>query len=97
MPKRSKPDQTKHDRDVKSSADYYRRQGYNVKADVRGYAQPDTFNGRRPDVVARKGNDQVLVEVETKSSNAGDRQQQSALRRYADSRKNTRFRKKVVK
>lgn len=97
MAKRSKHDQTKHDRGVKASAEYYRRQGYKVDADIEGYRQPESFNGRRPDVVARKGQDRVLLEVETKSSLESDRAQQDAFRRYANSHKRTRFRRKLVK
>lgn len=97
MTKRKRQDQTKHDQAVKASADYYSRQGYKVQADIKGYEQPGSFNGRRPDLAAKKGTDQVLLEVELPGSVQSDRAQRDALQQYADAHKNTRFRTKVVK
>lgn len=97
MAKRTRQNQSKHDAAVKSSADYYRRQGYKVQADIAGYDQPKTLNGRRPDVIAQKGKKEVVLEVETPSSDKSDRAQHRAFKKYADANKNARFRKKVTR
>jgi hypothetical protein len=88
---RAKKAQNKHDAKVKNIARGYRAQGYRVAADVPGYPQPRSFGRRRPDVVAQKGRDKVIVEVETPRSMATDVAQRQALRRSAK-KKNMRFR-----
>src|SRR3989338_4781077 len=40
MTKRSSSQQSKHDKGVKKSADYYDNQGYKVYADISGYPTP---------------------------------------------------------
>ena len=96
MTKRSKRQQTKHDQAVQKSAEYYEKQGYDVQADISGYEKPETINNRRPDVIAKKGVDEVILEVETKDSVGKDKAQQKAFEDYADAHKNARFRKKII-
>jgi len=55
-----------------------------VTADVEGFSRPDPIRGRRPDVVAQKGRDKVVVEWETPSTLSADKAQQEALRRGAE-------------
>ena len=70
-----------------------------MKADVKGFAQPGTVGGYRPDVVATKGKQRRIIEVETTESvsSARDLAQQSAFRSAANRSKNTTFRREVVK
>lgn len=96
MAKRSPRQQGKHDIGVKKTADYYLTQGYKVKADIKGFDQPESINKRRPDVVAKKNGKTVVVEVETKDSIKTDEAQQKVFQDYADSHKNVKFRTKVV-
>jgi len=42
--------------------------GIDVEADIRGWKQPSTIEGVRPDVIARKGSHETAVEVETRES-----------------------------
>ena len=95
---RSVRQQTKHDAVVARIARSFTRQGYKVKADVKGFTRPDTVGGYRPDVVATKGIDKKIVEVETTTSvkSTRDLKQQTAFRRAAKQRKSTRFIRKVV-
>jgi hypothetical protein len=66
---RSEQSQADHDRRVKSLAENLIRQGFSVQADLKGYDQPSTFNGLRPDVIGRKpGGERVIYEVETRDS-----------------------------
>lgn len=82
---------SKHDQKVRRVAGGYKAQGYKVKADSAGYKKPLNVGGRRADVVAIKGRDRVLVEVETRKSMATDTKQRQNLRSIAK-RNGYRFR-----
>ena len=98
MSRRSKGSQSKYDIAVRRIAKELKDKGYEVKADVRGYPRPDTLGGFRPDVVAKKGSERKIVEVETSESkdSARDRKQQQAFRAAAKRSKHTTFRRVVV-
>ena len=66
--KRSARSQSKHDKAVERRAKQLERQGFDVKADLKGWKQPGTIRGVRPDIDARKGAKRVIVEVETTES-----------------------------
>lgn len=89
---------SKHDKEVKNTAAYYESRGYRVRADLPGAKQrPGMIEGRRPDVVASKKGDTVIIEVETKSSIKKDSSQQNTFKKHAKVNKNIRFRVKKVK
>ena len=94
--KRSKTGQKRHDAAVRKSADWYGSRGYSVQADVPGRKQPKTIEKRRPDIIAKKGREEVIVEVETKQSADADKEQQRVFREYAKRNPGRRFRKKVI-
>jgi len=96
MARRSPRQQGRHDKGVKATADYYSAHSYKVEADIEGFDQPESINGRRPDVIAKKGNETIIVEVETKDSVEADKAQQKVFENYADSHKNVKFRTKIV-
>lgn len=60
--KRDPQSQSKHDQAVQKRAEQLERQGFQVEADLKG---PGTIRGVRPDIDARKGQQRVIVEVET--------------------------------
>ena len=95
---RSKRSQSKHDATVRNTANRLKKQGYDVKADVSGFKQPDTIGGFRPDIAAKKGEKKIIVEVETPDSvdSTRDQNQQKAFRKSADRSKNTTFTRKVT-
>lgn len=95
---RNKRQQSKHDAKVRRVAQDLQRKGYNVEADVSGFGRPDTINGYRPDVVAKKGRDRIIVEVETKDSvnTTRDQAQQQAFKAVADRTKHTTFKREVT-
>lgn len=95
---RGKKSQSKHDARVREVAKKYEKQGYDVKADVSGFPQPGTIGGYRPDVLAKKGREQKIVEVETVESvdSARDVKQQRAFRQAAKRAANTTFRREVT-
>ena len=94
---------TRHDRRIKKDASSYVKKGYNVKADVKGYATPSIMNKRRADMVIKKDGKRTIIEYETKRSMVEDRGQRKDLRDYAKKYDNTQFktvnvdRKKVPK
>lgn len=96
---RSKRSQTKHDAEVRRIAKDLKEKGYKVKADVSGFKKPDTIRGYRPDVVAKKGRERKIVEVETPDSvgSARDRAQQQAFRQTAKSSNKTKFELRITK
>jgi hypothetical protein len=95
---RSKSAQSRHDTEVRRIAESLQRRGYDVAADVPGFPRPETIRGYRPDVVASKGTERRIVEVETPDSldTARDLAQQKAFRETADRSKNTVFRRTVT-
>ena len=99
MTRRSKKSQSAHDKEVLRQAQALEKKGFDVKADVAGYKKPPTFGGLRPDVVAKKGRERKIIEVETteSKSSARDLKQQQAFRRAAKRSKSTTFRRIVVK
>lgn len=95
---RSKRQQSKHDAQVRQTAEGLQRRGYDVTADISGFKKPDTIGGFRPDVVAKKGWERVIVEVETPDSvnGARDQAQQKAFKAAAARAKRTTFQRKVT-
>ena len=75
--------ESKHNQKVRKIAGGYKAQGYKVLADAPGYKKPLNVGGRRTDVVAIKGRDKVLVEVETTKSMIYDIKQRQNLRKIA--------------
>ena len=97
MAKRTPKQQTKHYKEVKNQAQYYKRQGIKVEADIEDFDKPKTINGRRPDIIAKKGKKVIIVEIETSESLKKDEGQQKVFKNYADKHKNVRFRTKLAK
>lgn len=91
--------QSKHDRAVEKIAQDYEDRGYDVSADVEGYPRPPTIGGYRPDVVARKGGHETIVEVETPDSvdSPRDRAQQKAFQSAARRSKRRHYKRIVTK
>ena len=97
MRKRTKTGQGRHDNALKRSANWYENQGYKVKVDLPGGSKPKKIGGHIPDLIAKKGKQEVIVEIETRESVSKDKDQQDAFKEYT-SRKSTRsFRKRIVK
>lgn len=87
---------TKHDSKVRKIAGGYKSQGWKVHADVSGYPTPKTIYGRRPDVIATKGKQMIIVEVETKESYPQDVSQRNAFKRFVSQGKRRKFRTSIV-
>ena len=78
-----------HDRAVRLCALHLLAEGYDVQARVEGWFQaPDYVNGYRPDIVARKGTEHLVVEI--RKSDA-DWPKINALERLQRERKHFRF------
>ena len=96
---RGQSSQSKHDRKVRETAKDYEARGYNVSADVAGYPQPPTIGGYRPDVVAKKGGQETIVEVETPDSvnSPRDVAQQGAFQRAARRNEKRHYKRIITK
>jgi len=96
--KRTTGSQSKHDKAVRKRAEQLKRQGFDVRADLKNWERPSTIRGVRPDIDARKGGKRVIVEVETKES-TGDARAQRQARAFnaaAKRSKDARFEKIVT-
>ncbi len=85
--------QSKHDEKVKEKANSLKRQGWKVKADVKGYDRPDPIGKykRIPDIQAEKAGARKIIEIETKDTMQKDKKQHETFRRSAAKRKRTSF------
>ena len=94
---RTRTSQSRHDRQVQIEANRYSRNGFKVWADIKGWPQPDTIGGYRPDVIAYNNGNYTVIEVETTDSVniARDIAQQRAFKAWA-SRKSTRHYRRIV-
>ena len=95
---RSAQDQSRHDRKVEERAIAYRKKGFSVAADLSGWPFPDFVNESRPDIIARKGNIIVIIEVETQESKNSThaRKQARDFGDYAETNSNVSFKLVVV-
>jgi hypothetical protein len=81
-----------HDEAVRLCALKLLSEGYDVRARVEGWFQaPDYVNGYRPDIVAQRGQEWVLIEVK---KGEGDWPKISALVRFEHER--TDFKVRIV-
>lgn len=97
MPKRTKTGQSKHDKAVLGSVKWYEGQGYKIKADLPGHEKPKKIGGYIPDLIAKKGKKEIIIEIETKDTIKQDSDQHQAFREYVARNKRTRdFKKKII-
>lgn len=96
MNKRSKSQQSRHDKAVEQLAKNYLAKGLKVRADLKGYKRPDPIKDKIPDIVAVGNGEKIIVEVETKGTLKPDKEQRQVFREYAGKRKDTRFWTKTV-
>ncbi len=96
---RSAREQKAHDDAVRRWADSLKRQGYEVVADVKGYIRPGPFYGLKPDIVAIKGRDRIIGEVETPGSvgEPMDQAQRTAFQRMEDMSNYTSFQRRIAR
>lgn len=82
---RTKASQSKHNNKVLAEAKKLEREQYNVSADIAGYKKPPSRGGYVPDIVAKKGKEEFIIEVETPDSvnSPRDIAQQGAFQRAA--------------
>nr|RDZ30297.1 hypothetical protein DEQ67_14615 [Haloferax sp. Atlit-48N] len=78
-----------HQKGVNTTAEEHDRNGWNVKAALRGWTQPPTIAGHIPDVVATKRGSRRVIEIET--SRNDQKRQHEAFRRHAGQKANTVF------
>ncbi len=82
-----------HDRKVRQIARELEKQGYTVRADIRGRERPRPIGSKKlvPDIQAIKGRQRRVIEIETPASFKEDKEQLKAFARHASQRKDTTF------
>ena len=82
-----------HDRKVRQIARDLEKQGYTVRADIRGKGRPNPIGAKKlvPDIEATKRGQRRIIEVETPTSLKTDKEQIKTFARHAGQQKNTRF------
>jgi hypothetical protein len=96
MIKRTKKGQKKHDESVFRSATWYKNKGFKTSADLPGWEKPKSIGGFVPDLIAKKGKKEIILEVETKDTVDLDKDQQKVFKDYSNRGKGRIFRKKTV-
>lgn len=91
MKKRTLRNQTCHNNSILRRAVGLETNGWKVQADIPDFKRPPVMNHARPDIVARKGKQTRIIEVETPDSRFRDRPQHKKLREYARNHKRTEF------
>jgi Holliday junction resolvase len=84
-------EQSTHNRKVQRLSRELKKEGYAVRADIRGYQRPRPIgkSKARPDIVAKKSGTTRIVEVETPKSLVRDKEQLKTFVRSAAHRKRT--------
>jgi hypothetical protein len=96
MNKRTKIGQKKHDESVLKSAEWYKKHGFITKADLQGWDKPKKIGGFIPDLIAKKGKKEIILEVETKDTAKLDTEQQKAFKKYSEREEGRTFKKKII-
>lgn len=93
MGQRADREQATHDRKVRELARELKKQGYAVRADIRGYERPVPIgrSRRRPDIEATKSGGRKIIEVETPKSLVTDKEQLKTFIRHASHKRGTSF------
>lgn len=93
MARRTPKKQSKHDSKVKQIARNLKRDGWNVKADIPGFDQPNPIgkNNLIPDITAQKKGAKRIIEVETPETINKDKKQHETFRRSAGQQTRTKF------
>lgn len=89
----------KHRRAIRRLAMAYERDGYNVRADhIDRFEHPEKCNVMKPDLMAEKDGEKVLIEVETGSSigTRRDKMQRDEFSEWAKKESNRDFRREIV-
>ena len=76
---------------VETTANYYKDDGYQVKANLNNWDMPESILGHIPDIIAKKGKDTIIIQINTCISLLDRMYQESALEAYAQRIQNTRY------
>ena len=88
-----------HDRKVREIVRDLEKEGYKVRADVRGREKPKPVGSKRlvPDIEATRHGRKLIVEVKTPASLAKHKEQLKAFARHAGQKADTSLRLVVTK
>lgn len=86
-----KPSSRQPSRRISSLARKLKASGYTVRSSSGRFVSPNPIRGIVPDIVARRGNRMILVEVKRTSQVRGISERLRKLATYADKNRNVRF------
>jgi len=95
---RTPTSQSQHDQEVKRLATEYQTRGYKVEADIKGFQRPQMIGKFIPDIKAKKGGQETIIEVETFDSvdSTRDLMQQDTFQSWSRQYKKRHFKRKIV-
>ena len=76
---------------VEKTSNYYKDDGWQVKANIDNWDMPESILGHIPDIIAKKGKDTVIIQINTCISLLDRMYQESTLEAYAQRTQNTRY------
>ena len=76
---------------LKALARRYTKDGFTVFTHLSGFEPPTSYSGLTPDLVAKKGDEVILVEVVQASRGSNRKEQVAEFARYAAEQPNVRF------
>jgi hypothetical protein len=76
---------------IEKKANYYKANGWQVKANIDKWIKPDPINGFTPDIVAIKENKTLIIQINTCLTLLDRMAQESNLKSYAQRAPNTKF------
>ncbi|RKU12241.1 hypothetical protein C6501_11235 [Candidatus Poribacteria bacterium] len=96
---RQSRNQSAHDNRVRTLANQLRNEGWKVQADLPNFNQPDPIgkDARIPDILATRGEQIKIIEVETPTTLDSHQEQHSTFKRSAAQRENAEFELVVTK
>jgi hypothetical protein len=80
-----------HLRKLKELVSEYSNQGYEIFADLQNYPPPRLIGNFRPDLIAKKGDREVIIEIASRSEMDKIKTKLEKLAEYADKTKDIRF------
>lgn len=80
-----------HLRKLKELINEYSNQGYEIFADFQGYPRPRIIGNFRPDLIAKRGDREVIIEIASRSEMDKIKTKMEKLAEYADKNKDIRF------
>lgn len=90
---------SKHNAKVRKIAEYWKGEGANVKAHIKGFKTPSKISGSIPDLEISQRGEKRIIEVETPSSigTSHTKEQKKDFKNWADKSSKRKFYQRITK